>query len=92
MDAVLGQLRSIVSAPEDRRRRACRAAEAIRAARGYRGVGLYDVTATEIAAIGWTGTEAPAFPRFPIGQGLNGAAVLSAMPVVVQTSATTLAI
>jgi GAF domain-containing protein len=84
MDAVLGRLRSIVSAPEDRSRRACEAAEAIRAARDYRWVGLYDVTATEIAAIGWTGADAPAFPRFPISQGLNGAAVRSARPIVVQ--------
>ena len=84
MDDVLGQLRSIVATPEERDRTACRAAEAIRSARGYRWVGLYDVAATEIVALGWTGTAAPAFPRFPIGEGLNGAAVRSARPVVVQ--------
>ena len=84
MDEVLEQLRSIIIAPNDRTRRARRAAEAIREARGYRWVGLYDVTATEIVAVGWTGTVAPAFPRFPIDQGLNGAAVRSARPVVVQ--------
>jgi GAF domain-containing protein len=84
MDAVLGRLRSIVSASDDRGRRACRAAEEIRAAREYRWVGLYDVTETEIAAIGWTGADAPAFPRFPISQGLNGAAVRSARPIIVQ--------
>ncbi len=84
MDEVLEQLRSIIATSSDRTRRARRAAEAIRDARGYRWVGLYDVAVTEIVAIGWTGDAAPAFPRFPIDQGLNGAAVRSAQPVVVQ--------
>lgn len=61
-----------------------RSAEAIRDARGYRWVGLYDVGPTEIIAVGWSGAAAPAFPRFPIDQGLNGAAVHSTRPVVVQ--------
>ncbi len=60
-----------------------RIAETIRAARGYRWVGLYEVTATEIAAIAWTGADAPAFPRFPVTQGLCGAAVAARAPVVV---------
>lgn len=84
MDEVIELLRSIIAAPEERPHRARRAAEAIRDARGYRWVGLYDVTAAEIVAVGWSGTVAPAFPRFPIDQGLNGAAVRSARPVVVQ--------
>jgi putative methionine-R-sulfoxide reductase with GAF domain len=84
MDDVLGKLRSIVAAAEERDRRACRAAEAIRSGRGYRWVGLYDVAASEIVALGWTGTAAPAFPRFPIADGLNWAAVRSARPVVAQ--------
>jgi GAF domain-containing protein len=84
MNEVLEQLRSIVAAPDERPRRARRVAEAIRDARGYRWVGLYDVAATEIVAIGWSGTVAPSFPRFPIDQGLNGAAVRSRQPVVVQ--------
>jgi GAF domain-containing protein len=61
-----------------------RAAEVIRDARGYRWVGLYDVTSSEIVAIGWTGAVAPAFPHFPRDRGLNGEAVHSAQPVVVQ--------
>lgn len=32
----------------------------------------------------WTGTKAPAFPRFPIDRGLNGAAVAARQPVLVQ--------
>jgi GAF domain-containing protein len=59
-------------------------AEALRAARGYHWVGLYDVTADEIRAIGWSGELAPAFPVFPRAQGLNGAAVASGLPLIVQ--------
>ena len=64
--------------------RAREAAEWIRAARGYHWVGLYDVTASHITAIAWTGPTAPAHPTFPRNQGLNGAAVAAAAPVVVQ--------
>jgi GAF domain-containing protein len=45
---------------------------------------LYDVTAEEIVAIAWTGAEPPAYPRFPLSKGLNGAAVAAREPVVVQ--------
>ena len=83
-EVVLEQLRSIIGSPDDRTPRAHRAAEAIRDARGYRWVGLYDVTATEIIAVGWSGAVAPAFPRFPRDRGLNGVAVRSARSVVVQ--------
>lgn len=58
-------------------------AEMIRSARSYRWVGIYKVTDAEIAAIAWTGTEAPAHPRFPTTQGLCGAAAKSRAPVVV---------
>jgi len=68
----------------DRRRTAHAAAELIRAAGPYRWVGLYDVAPTTITAIAWTGSEAPAFPTFPITQGLNGAAVTARAPIIVQ--------
>ena len=84
MDEVIEHLRSIIAAPNDRSQTARRVAEAIRDARGYRWVGLYDVAATEIVAVGWSGAVAPTFPRFPIDRGLNGAAVRSAQPVVAQ--------
>ena len=60
------------------------AAELIRRAGGYRWVGLYEVTDTEIAAIAWTGTVPPAFPRFPREKGLNGVAVSTKNAVVSQ--------
>jgi L-methionine (R)-S-oxide reductase len=66
-----------------REAKAHRIAEAIRASRNYRWVGLYDVGEKEIAAIAWTGTEAPVYPQFPVGKGLCGAAVASGVAVVV---------
>jgi GAF domain-containing protein len=88
LDEVLEELRSIAAGPGERSQRARRIAEAIRSARGYRWVGLYDVAPPEIVAIGWSGSVAPAFPRFPIDQGLNGAAVRSEQPVVVHDVST----
>jgi GAF domain-containing protein len=41
------------------------------------------VTSSEIRAIGWTGATPPAFPAFPRTQGLNGAAVATSRPVIV---------
>jgi L-methionine (R)-S-oxide reductase len=78
----LRELDEILRGIGTRTERARRAAEAIRRAGGFHWVGLYDVTDSEIAAIAWTGTEAPAFPRFPLDQGLNGAAVASGETVV----------
>src|SRR6202008_109669 len=43
--------------------------------RHYRWVGLYEVTPTEIALLACTGNTPPAFPRFPLSQGLCGSAV-----------------
>jgi putative methionine-R-sulfoxide reductase with GAF domain len=43
--------------------------EAVRAARDYRWVGLYEVGSEEIAAVAWTGDDRPAHPRFPRTQG-----------------------
>ena len=60
------------------------AAELIRRSGGYRWVGLYAVTDTEIRALAWTGTTPPAFPRFPRANGLNGAAVERKEPVICQ--------
>jgi L-methionine (R)-S-oxide reductase len=46
-------------------------------------VGLYEVTDGEIAVLGWSGPEAPAYPRFPVTQGLSGAAVAAKRTVLV---------
>jgi L-methionine (R)-S-oxide reductase len=60
------------------------AAELIRRTGDFRWVGLYEVTDTEIRAITWTGTVAPAFPRFPRDKGLNGVAVNTRDAVISQ--------
>lgn len=54
----------------------------IRQAGAYRWVGIYEVFEREIAALGWTGSSAPAHPRFPRSQGLCGAAVARAVTVI----------
>jgi len=58
-------------------------AEMIRVAREYRWVGIYKVTKKEFVILAETGNEPPAYPRFPITQGLCGAALESGKPVVV---------
>lgn len=62
-------------------------AEAIRAARDYRWVGLYDVGADEIVAVAWTGNDPPAPPRFPRTHGLTGSAVAEKQTVVANDAA-----
>src|SRR5262245_50438710 len=84
MTDVRTRLETIVRAPGERRTRARAAAECIRAARSYHWVGLYDVTPSRIRALAWTGLNAPTHPTFPREQGLNGAAVRTGAPVVVQ--------
>jgi GAF domain-containing protein len=60
-----------------------RAAELIRAERGYRWVGIYKVTRGECVIVAGTGEEPPTYPRFPVTQGLCGAVVESAETLVV---------
>jgi putative methionine-R-sulfoxide reductase with GAF domain len=82
----LDRLSGLVSTSRsrDRRTAARDAAELIRGAGGYRWVGVYDVTESEIAAIAWTGDVAPAYLRFPRSQGLNGVAVATRDVVISQ--------
>src|SRR5262245_17762441 len=82
-DDILSRLAAIAARHDDRARRGKEAAESIRLARNFHWVGLYDVTASEIRALAWTGVKPPAFPIFPRSQGLNGAAVSAGCPVVV---------
>ncbi len=53
----------------------CQMAEMIRATRDYRWVGIYKIVRDDFVIMGKTGTCPPAYPRFPITQGLAGAAV-----------------
>jgi peroxiredoxin/putative methionine-R-sulfoxide reductase with GAF domain len=77
------ELRAIVSGDDDRVAKARRVAEAIRRHGGYRWVGLYDVGPSEVAIVAWSGPGPPAYPRFPVTQGLTATAIATAQPVVV---------
>lgn len=55
----------------------------IRAARNYRWVAIYKVTKKEFVILTETGDEPPAYPRFPITQGLCGAALESGESIMV---------
>ena len=58
-------------------------AEMIRAARDYRFIAIYKIVKDEFVILAETGDEPPAYPRFPITQGLCGAALESGKPVIV---------
>jgi L-methionine (R)-S-oxide reductase len=80
---VLRGIGDVLASDKGRAEKAARIAELVRQAGSYRWVGLYAVTDREIAAIGWSGPGAPAHPRFPVTQGLSGAAVAGRRAVVV---------
>lgn len=61
----------------------CSMAEMIRTACDYRWVGIYKITRGEFVIMGKTGTCPPAYPRFPITQGLAASALESKKSVMV---------
>ena len=58
-------------------------AEMIRAARGYRFIAIYKIIKKEFVILAGTGNEPVTYPRFPIGQGICGAALESGKSIVV---------
>ena len=58
-------------------------AQMIRSARDYRWVGIYKVTKKEFVIMAASDEEPPAYPRFPITQGLCGAALEARAPIIV---------
>jgi putative methionine-R-sulfoxide reductase with GAF domain len=65
-----------------RDKRAKQIAELIGAGTGRRCVGVYEVTASEVVNLAWSGPAPPAHPRFPAEQGLTGAAIRARATVV----------
>ena len=61
----------------------CVMAEMIRAACDYRWVGIYKISRGDFVIVARTGECPPAYPRFPITQGLAGSAVESKQSVMV---------
>lgn len=80
---------SLVASSEGTREKRAGALSAIvRLAGGYRWVGIYDVGIDEISVVGWSGPAGPTHPRFPVTQGLNGAAVASRQTIIVNDVST----
>ena len=57
--------------------------EIIQAARGYRWMGVYKLSRRELTIVAGTGDEPVCYPRFPVTQGLCGAAAESRETIVV---------
>jgi len=79
----LDQIRDIAVGKESRQVRAQRIAVLIRDIGHYRWVGVYDVGRESVSIIAWAGAGPPAFPTFPIGKGLTGAAIAQKAAIVV---------
>jgi GAF domain-containing protein len=79
----LEEIGAAMEGDEDRWDRLKRVAGIIRRAGGYRWAGIYDVSGDEIAVAAWDGPGEPAYPRFPVSQGLCGEAVRLGRAVVV---------
>lgn len=74
-DDFMRQLGDILDSTEMREVRAHRAADAIRSARGYRWVGIYDVDDDRTELIGHTGVQSRVDVRASADEGLGGEAV-----------------
>jgi putative methionine-R-sulfoxide reductase with GAF domain len=81
-EELLEQISNVLSSAAGRAEKAERAAHAVRLTGGYRWVGIYDVDEREISNIAWSGIGAPAYPRFPVTQGLSSHAVSSRSSVI----------
>lgn len=79
----LEQIRDIAAGKASREVRAERFAALIRDSGHYRWVGIYDVGSELVSIIAWAGAGPPAFPAFPIGKGLTGAAIAQKATIVV---------
>jgi GAF domain-containing protein len=61
----------------------CIMAEMIRTARDYRWVGIYKIVRGDFVIVAKTGKCPPAYPRFPITQGLAATALESKQAIIV---------
>jgi L-methionine (R)-S-oxide reductase len=78
-DAIAGA----VSSRAERTERAKQVVELIRMEGNYRWVGIYDVKPEMVSIIAYSGPSTPAYPQFPLAQGLTGAAIREKRTVVV---------
>ena len=82
MDDTLKEIVQIINSSHEKTAKAKSIARVIRSADGYRWVGIYDVNEQEVSNIAWSGKGAPAFPRFPVNQGLSADAIAGKRTVV----------
>jgi len=82
MSDVLARIRAEAARDAARAERAQRLADLIREHFDRRWVGLYEVTAREVANLAWSGPAPPAHPRFPCDKGLTGVAIAERRAVV----------
>jgi len=61
----------------------CQMAEMIRAACDYRWVGIYKISRGDFVIVAKTGSCPPAYPRFPVTQGLAGSALETKQSIMV---------
>jgi GAF domain-containing protein len=82
-DDLVAVITAIAAATDPPTERATRIASAIREGGHCRWVGVYEVTETEVAILGYAGPGAPAHPRFPRTQGITATAVATGHTVTV---------
>jgi len=82
-DDAFARIRAHAAASATRAMRARAIATEIAAVGQYRWVGLYDVDDEEVAILGWSGSSAPTYPRFPRSRGLTGRAISRAETIIV---------
>ena len=68
---LLNEIAAAADSSGDVAARAKRVAEMIRGACGCVWVGFFKIAETEAVALGWTGSEAPAFLSFPLTRGIT---------------------
>jgi GAF domain-containing protein len=92
-EETLRRIRSVVTGRKDRTERAKQLAEAARSLRNHRWTGVYDIGKEMVSIIAYSsaahgcgvssGPGAPAYPTFPVTQGLTSAAIREKKAVVV---------
>jgi putative methionine-R-sulfoxide reductase with GAF domain len=82
-EEITKRIRSIVTGKDGRSEKAKQLAEAVRSLGNYRWTGVYDVGNEMVSIIAYSGPGAPAYPTFPVTDGLTGAAIREKATVLV---------
>ncbi len=83
MSKLADEIRAIIAEDGSRILRADKVAAAIRSHGQYRWVGIYDVTPDVVSIVAYSGPGAPAYPTFPVTQGLTSAAIAQKSTVLI---------